>query len=294
MTSTIRWSGTVTAVSSIAHGGQQLGTTTLLRREKMLLADGRIDYVPVISGNTLRGWLRRVGEDLLREQLQYDGQLSPTAAHALRGGGALAKTSGAALAGQRLATLRSLVPQVGVFGCAAGGSVINGCLQVGKVVPLVSEVAHTVPAHLQNRCTHSHFDLLQVETFARQDDTDTHVFAGRHQVIDEHPAMNNLGGEDAGGRQMFYGVETLPAGTQFHTWAQLTWASPLEVSFFADVLAAFNAHGRLGGRIGSGHGVTSSDLQPELLAGDNSGPVDWRAHLQENRSDALEALTWLT
>jgi len=85
VTATIRWSGTVTAVSSIAHGGQQLGTTTLLRREKMLLADGRIDYVPVISGNTFRGWLRRVGEDLLREQLRYDGQLSLTAAHALRG-----------------------------------------------------------------------------------------------------------------------------------------------------------------------------------------------------------------
>ncbi|HEY4990938.1 MAG TPA: hypothetical protein VFC16_07035 [Nakamurella sp.] len=162
MTATIRWSGTVTAVSSIAHGGQQLDTTTLLRREKMLLADGRIDYVPVISGNTLRGWLRRVGEDLLREQLRYDGQLSLTAAHALRGGGALTKTNGAALAGQRLATLRSLVPQVGVFGCAAGGSVINGCLQVGKVVPLVSEVAHAVPVNLRSRCVHSHFDLLQV------------------------------------------------------------------------------------------------------------------------------------
>ena len=57
MTATIRWAGTVTAVSSIAHGGQQLGTTTLLRREKMLLADGRIDYVPVISEDTFRGWL---------------------------------------------------------------------------------------------------------------------------------------------------------------------------------------------------------------------------------------------
>jgi CRISPR type IV-associated protein Csf2 len=187
VTATIRWSGTVTAVSSIAHGGQQLDTTTgqqldtttLLRREKMLLADGRIDYVPVISGNTLRGWLRRVGEDLLREQLRYDGQLSLTAAHALRGGGALTKTNGAALAGQRLATLRSLVPQVGVFGCAAGGSVINGFLQVGKVVPLVSEFAHAVPVNLRSRCVHSHFDLLQVEAFARQDDTDTHVFAGR-------------------------------------------------------------------------------------------------------------------
>ena len=292
MTATIRWSGTVTAVSSIAHGGQQLGTTTLLRREKMLLADGRIDYVPVISGNTFRGWLRRVGEDLLREQLRYDGQLSLTAAHALRGGGALAKTSGQALAGQRLATVRSLVPQIGVFGCAAGGSVVNGCLQVGKVVPLVAEVAHTVPVHLRNRCTHSHFDLLQVETFARQDDTDTHAFASRHQALDDtaHDALQ----VDDGGRQMFYGVETLPAGTEFHTWAQLSWASPLEVAFFTDVLHSFGRRGRLGGRIGSGHGVIRADLTPELLAGEDADPVDWRTHLRDNRDEAMEALTWLT
>ena len=292
MTATIRWAGTVTAVSSIAHGGQQLGTTPLLRREKMLLADGRIDYVPVISGNTLRGWLRRVGEDLLREQLRYDGQLSLTAAHALRGGGALAKTSGQALAGRRLATVRSLVPQVGVFGCAAGGSVVNGCLQVGKVVPLVAEVAHTVPVHLRNRCTHSHFDLLQVEAFARQDDTDTHAFAGRHQVLG-NTADDALHVDD-GGRQMFYGIETLPAGTEFHTWAQLTWASPLEVAFFTDVLHAFGSRGRLGGRIGSGHGVIRTDLTPELLAGDDADPVDWRTHLRDNRDEAMEALTWLT
>jgi hypothetical protein len=291
MTATIRWSGTVTAVSSIAHGGQQLGTTTLMRREKMLLADGRIDYVPVISGNTLRGWLRRVGEDLLRQELQYDGQLSLTAAHALRGGGALAKTSGKALAGQRLATLRSLVPQIGVFGCAAGGSVVNGCLQVGKVVPLVTEVTRIVPTNLRTRCTHSHFDLLQVETFARQDDTGTHAFAGRHQVLDDTAAAVLV---DDGGRQMFYGVETFPAGTEFHTWAQLTWASSLEVAFFTDVLHAFSSHGRLGGRIGSGHGVIRAHLTPELLAGDDTEPVDWRAHLRDNHDDAMEALTWLT
>ena len=134
--------------------------------------------------------------------------------------------------------------------------------------------------------------LVQAETFARQDDTDTHAFAGRHQVLGDTTADGVL--VDDGGRQMFYGVETLPAGTEFHTWAQLSWASPLEVGFFTDVLHAFGSQGRLGGRIGSGHGVICTDLTPELLAGDNTEPVDWRTHLRDNRDEAMEALAWLT
>ena len=54
MTATIRWEADLTALSSIAHGGEQLGTICLLRREKVLLPDGQLLLVPVISGNSLR------------------------------------------------------------------------------------------------------------------------------------------------------------------------------------------------------------------------------------------------
>ena len=37
MTAIIRWDAELTALSSIAHGGEQLGTISLLRREKVLL-----------------------------------------------------------------------------------------------------------------------------------------------------------------------------------------------------------------------------------------------------------------
>ena len=66
------------------------------------------------------------------------------------------------------------------------------------------------------------------------------------------------------------------------------------MAFFTDVLHTFGSEGRLGGRIGSGHGVIRADLTPELLAGEDAGPVDWRTHLRDNRDEAMEALTWLT
>lgn len=103
----ITWAGTLTATSSIAHGGQTRGITTLLRREMIRQPDGVLAQVPIISGNALRGRLRRIGEELLRGQLGYDGELSPGAAHLLRGGGALVKTGREPLSGSRLARVRS-------------------------------------------------------------------------------------------------------------------------------------------------------------------------------------------
>lgn len=58
-----------------------MGTTSLLRREKTLQENGSLVDVPIIAGNTLRGRLRRAGEDLLRGELGYDHELPLAAAH---------------------------------------------------------------------------------------------------------------------------------------------------------------------------------------------------------------------
>lgn len=118
---TTRWEGTLTALSSIAHGGETRGTITLLRRELVCSSSGELVHVPIVSGNTLRGRLRRLGEELLRDAVGYEGLLHPAAAHALRGGGSLAKTSHGHCSRNRLQQLRDLVPQIGVFGAAEEG-----------------------------------------------------------------------------------------------------------------------------------------------------------------------------
>jgi hypothetical protein len=300
MPATITWTGSLTATSSIAHGGQTRGTITLLRRELIIQPDGRLVHVPVISGNGFRGRLRRIGEELLREVLGYEGQLPLTVAHALRGGGALAKTSSAPLSGTRLHQLRSLVPHVGVFGCAGGGRIIDGCLQVGKVVPHLAETRHILPTPAAGQL--AAFDATQVETYVRQDDASTHAFGdvlAAHQVpvdaageplLDRLPADPDL---DDASMLMMYRVETFPAGTRFATWLRLDRAGDLEAAFFTDVLAEFARHGRLGGRAAIGHGHVHVDLTRTVAAG-NLTDVDWRAHLREHRTDALTALEALT
>ena len=283
---TITWGGTLTATSSIAHGGETRGTITLLRRELIATPTGALVHVPIVSGNTLRGRLRRLGEELLRDAVGYEGMLHPAAAHALRGGGSLAKTSHEPLSGNRLQTLRALVPQIGVFGAAGGGTIINGALDVGKVVPHVSETRHITGVDTDR----SAFTATQLESYTRQDDGDGHDFAsvieGQHAEL----VFNESGRPEPvlhGSNQMLFHLETFPAGTVFSTWLKLRRPSDLELAFFRDVLAAFVADGRLGGRVGIGHGMVQVDLHADQ---EEDAGLDWRGFVAERREEILTAL----
>lgn len=291
---TTRWQGTLTAVSSIAHGGQTRGTITLLRRELVSAPNGDLVHVPVVSGNTLRGRLRRLGEELLRDAVGYEGLLHPAAAHALRGGGSLAKTGHEPLSGNRLQQLRELVPQIGVFGAAGGGTIINGALDVGKVVPHLSETSHITGA----TTARSAFTGTQLEAYTRQDDGDGHDFAGVITPAGEDGAELIF---DAAGRpepvlrgsnQMLFHIETFPAGTVFSTWLRLRRPSPLEMAFFLEVLQTFRTDGRLGGRVGIGHGQVRADLTADSTAPEEDLP-DWRAVVDQHREEILTALQGL-
>jgi CRISPR type IV-associated protein Csf2 len=271
----------------------------MLRREVIVQPDGKPVYVPVISGNAFRGRLRRIGEELLRDTLHYEGQLTLPAAHALRGGGSLAKVSSAPLSGRRLAAIRALIPQVGVFGCAAGGRIISGCLQVGKIVPFVAEAAHIIPAASSE--LPGSFTATQVETYVRQDDSSSHSFTDVVQTqpmpVDEdgRPDTDALPDISSNNQSqlMIFRAETFPAGTRFHTWIRLDRATDFEVAFLADVLTNFAADSRIGGRAAIGHGQVHADLTRTILTGQPAS-LDWREHLRTHRDEALSALGALT
>ena len=291
--STTRWDGTLTALSSIAHGGETRGTITLLRRELVSTPSGDLVHVPIVSGNTLRGRLRRVGEELLRDAVGYEGLLHPAAAHALRGGGSLAKTGHEPLSGSRLQQLRELVPQIGVFGAAGGGTIINGALDVGKVVPHLSETSHITGV----TTTRSAFTGTQLEAYTRQDDADGHDFAGVITPAETGAELifNETGRPEPvlrGTNQMLFHIETFPAGTVFSPWLRLRRPSPLEMAFFLDVLHTFHADGRLGGRVGIGHGQVRAELTVDAPTAQETLP-DWRGVVEQHHDEILTALQGL-
>jgi hypothetical protein len=282
----IHWDIDVLAQSSIVHredyssvGG---GTFALFRREKIITPDGDVIQVPVISGSSFRGILRRIGEALTASVLDYEGTGLPIpAAHLLTNGGRLAK-SAHPLTDTEERRLKELLPQLAVFGGAASGRIMSGLLTVGKVLPEIAELAHILPRPPRTPLP----AVLGVaeESFSHLSDHRT--------AADQPPCIDSDENSSPLGR---FSVETLPAGTRLQTWVQIANATELQVAFFLDVLTAFATQGHLGGRIAAGHGQISADITPTALRGQLSdAPAGWADQLASRREDAIAALSNLT
>lgn len=277
---TTSWTVDITALTSIVHkddartGG---GTHTLFRREKIVTATGDVALVPIVSGNAWRGILRRTGETLIAEVLDYAGHLTTPAAYLLRNGGALRKTTTTFTPADER-RLKGLVPLIGLFGGAAGGRIMSGNTTVSKLVPVIAETAHLLP---QGHPTPAHaaHDILGQESFSHTDDTP----AG-HTHSDDTPAT------DAGDPRLRYDLETLIAGTGLHGRIHLAHATPTEYALLDDILDTFATTGHLGARAAAGHGAIRAELHPA-----SAHPrIDWRAALADDRDDALAALGAIT
>lgn len=280
MPTTVKWAGSLVATSSIAHGGDTRGTITIFRSELVQQPDGNDVEVPIISGNSFRGRLRRMGEEMLRDVLDYDGQLPTPAVHTLRGGGQLAKTT-SPLTGAQIQRLRALVPQIGVFGAAAGGRPLDGCLSVGKVVPCVTEMSHVLGPDVATSASAD--EILQLETYSNHDDEHDHSL----------PATTSITDDESSSRLLRYDIQTMKSGTRLRTWIQATRATALELAFITELLDAFSTTGALGGRIARGLGQVTGRFTPTVLTG-SIEEVDWRTHVRAHRDEALAALQELT
>lgn len=288
MRTSTTWTGTLTAISSIAHDGERRGTVSLLRRERIALPDGQRAWVPLVSGNSFRGALRRIGADLFVDALDLEGELTLPAAQLLAGGGgALAKSAKAPLTGEPLRRLRQLVPPVAVFGGTVSARTIGGAVQVGKVMPHLAETAHLTGAGGPTV-----FEATGLESYTRAGDSGALVDLVR-VPLEGDGALDVAALERKAGGPMLYRVETFPAGTVFSTWLRLDRAEPLATAFLTDVVEAFTLEGRLGGRRGVGHGQVEATWRVQAV------PVpaeafDWRAALRERRQDVLAVLAALT
>lgn len=311
---THRLEGAATIASSLAHNGDREGTTVYFRTEKIIQPDGSVVHVPVGSGNGMRGLLRDISADLLWD-LMGQPTLPPQVYHFLYAGGQLAKAgSGKVLTSRQLATLRQLVPHVGLFGGSGAGRIIEGRLSVGKLVPIVAETAHIVPPALLTGAERSIYEYTQIEEFSRRDDT--HRAASAHAIdgvrrpaildgttdgllaVDTEPAPKR--GDDDQAVQMRYGVQTLPAGLRMHWWLKLERVTDLEAAWFAAVLKQWaDGGGIFGGRSSTGHGRllldagtgwASSQLAITDGGADLPEQADIAAHVAGHQAEILDAL----
>jgi hypothetical protein len=285
--SSIHWDVDILAQSSIVHredhGAAGTDNFTLFRREKVITVDGEMLQVPIVSGSSFRGVLRRIGEELTATVLDYEGAAMPIpAAHLLTNGGRLAK-SASPFTDEDERHLKGLLPQIAVFGGAASGRIMSGLLSVGKVLPEVAELAHILPRPAQST------PLPAVRTLAEE--SFSHLSDHRANT-DQAPRTDISEKTSPLGR---FGVETLPAGTRLQTWVRVTNATSHQAAFLRDVLDAFASHGHLGGRTAAGHGSITATLNATVLRGQlPDDTVDWQSELKTHRDAAIAALSKIT
>lgn len=281
---TVHWDLDVVARASIVHREDHAGAGTdnfaLFRREKVISASGEVVAVPIISGSSFRGVLRRIGEQLIAAVLDYEGLLPVPAAHLLTNGGRLGKAA-KPLTDEQERQLKELVPLVAVFGGAASGRIMGGLLTVGKVLPEFAELAHLLP-----RPPKSTRPLLPA-AMGMAPEYFSHLADHRPQP-QAAPVEDRDTDTSPRGR---YGVEVVPAGTRLQTWVRLENATAAQVAFVIEVLEQFCRAGHLGGRTASGYGQISAQAMVRGQLPDVG--VDWASEMAGRRDEAVTALAAL-
>jgi hypothetical protein len=281
--------GIVTALTSISHnGGERNGTVTQLRREKFIQPNGRVERVPVISGNAIRGILRDRGMFSMLRMLGYgvkeeNGQVSGLPLQSfyfLFSGGALVSTGSEGLDLKYFREMRETIPLIGLFGGAAGNAIMPGKLKIGKLIPICNETKHLLPERFVPETVESIWEYCQTEMYTRRDDEKNDrvrlMIAGKQ--IGEKAESTDAIEKKAAPQQMMYNIETIAAGTMFFWKIVLEDVTDIEFEAFLSTLIEFSKSPNIGGKGGVGHGEISIKL-------DKWVEIDSRINLQGSELD---------
>jgi len=232
--------GTVTALTPIFHGGDEKTGSTPVLRTIMVYVDGIGEVpIPYISGNGIRGKLRRLAIKDFLDMLEYE-ITNTKLHHALFSGGVLESTSDTTgvidLALRK--KVRELMPPVAIFGCALGNQMIQGNLIVEHMWPICEEYKPYLPEEYQKDPRAER----PIRTF-----TDQSFITRRDDLREERQ-------EDEQAVQMKVDYECFVPGTKFFHRFVLQLPDQLQLSAFGRVLDLFEAMPYVGGRSSSGDG----------------------------------------
>ena len=261
---------TLTALSPIIHSAGSTGNVSLAKRQDLITSDGTRTQVAYVSGNAIRGVLRRVGAITMWEMLGRP-ELSHVAAAAITSGGSLVKTT-AKFTTSDVHQFRHIAPHVGLFGCSGGGVIIPGGVNVGMLRLRCAERGNSsVPARKQVTM------LEGVRIAALPDPLD--------QFIDADEQSN----------QMIYTHEAIIEGALFDWDYQLNPTNTEQINdwwwWCLGNWVATGAH--LGGRSSVGHGRVGFDDTTVGLIVTNTRAAEPRLR-EWHDTNREEILRWLS
>jgi len=214
-----------------------------------------IDYVPVISGNSFKGLIKRLAMyDFCK--LSGINAVSPVKYHWLFTGGTINSGTGFEDIGKRQEVINNC-PMLGLFGSAIGNQTIQGELRVGQAKLDCSE---------NGTGELSYHDLVEI------------IFATR---LDSSKLENEITilGEDKETHQMKYEYEVYVSGASFTHSFSCSSENPLIVSAFWRMLEVFKAEPYITAKGSVGHGEI--DLSEIVIP--KSASDLYLAHIESNK-----------
>jgi len=210
-----RIEGVLTAISPIFHGGnEKTGSTVLLNRLKFIVSGKPVD-IPIVSGNSVRGRLRRLLTGDFLENVGYVMDLTQKSYqklyHTLFTGGILTSVEEESESGVIDLNLKSRIVRyilpLRLFGASYGNQMIEGRVLIGHLLPICKELKEYI-----NIDSDVSFYQLITHTFqTRRDDL---------RVATE--------GDDDETVQMIIDYECFAPGTRFYHEIILTTTSESE------------------------------------------------------------------
>lgn len=266
---------TIMAMSPLSHGAFSdagSGNAMQFRREPILSITGT-PRVPVISGNSIRGTMRRF---IMRELLasagvtaeSLEGKVGKKAMRmfdrlyaALAQGGTIEEME-ASVSPSDVRALRSSLPPLSLFGAALYNSLLPGMMSVGFAYPVCKQ---TVEA-----------GLVQGESSLNAEELISDTGLMRH--IDREIAEP----EHSGVTPMPYTVEVLAIGTVLQSRIKTEpHTTPIEMSCLAHAIKSLEF---LGGKKGTGFGSIKVATDTDL---DDSAYLEWLTNAEVNQAALL-------
>lgn len=277
---TIKISGILTALSPVHHGGnEKTGSTIGFRRIEMITNKG-IQEVPYISGNAIRGRLRRlVMKDFLDLVGYREGQRhrfeTARLYHFFFSGGNLEKVSSkdsGTLNLEARKTIRYLLPPISVFGSSFLNQAFTGKLKVMNAFPICKELEGITFDPSTVRGADFSFHELMSDTYQTRKDE---LRAERDE------------GEQA--QQMLVEYEVLIPGTRLTHAFVLEDPTPVEEAFFRRAFRIWENNCYVGGKSNIGLGALRPDYDKTALSALEKEET-YLKFVEENRDDIVALL----
>lgn len=241
--------GRITAVEPISHIGETRSIDSKFNREKMMISSKagitKVIEVPVISGNSLRGVLRRRAGYKFLELIGIKKEtLAEGLQHALFSGGMLKKgAEGGIIDTSFISKVRQNVPYLSLFGTVLSQQMIQSKLDVGQLVPISCQTKGRTGIDSEI----SIYSLLDERAATRRDDMEDKTKGT--QDSDEQK------------QQMRYTHEVLVAGTEFYHYFTLKSCNEIERGAFWSTIADFCKYPKIGGLGCRGFGMVQLNYE---------------------------------